>query len=152
MLSIEYREAIVELLEILENSDEDIVKKIPKDLMEFWEKNKSKTYKPNLDHSKPLTEMELKPKTRALIGMIYLNYLCNDEEMVKTKRILISNEEKYQEKLREKYNPDDIFKMKKQYTSSEKNVETTADKSMINYKSSFFNKIICAIKNFFKKR
>ena len=51
MANIEYSEAIVEVLEILEYSDDNILEKIPKKLIKFWERNKSKTYKPNLDHN-----------------------------------------------------------------------------------------------------
>ena len=80
MVSIEYSEAIVEVLEILQYSDDNIIEKIPKKLMKFWQRNKSTTYKPNLDHSKSINEMDLKKKTKSIISMIYLNYLCDDEE------------------------------------------------------------------------
>ena len=52
MVSVEYSEAIVEVLEILEYSDDNIIEKIPKSLIEFWQRNKSQTYTPNLDHNK----------------------------------------------------------------------------------------------------
>ena len=60
MVSTEYSEAIVEVLDILQYSDDYIIERIPKKLIEFWERNKSTTYKPNLDHSKPINEMKLK--------------------------------------------------------------------------------------------
>ena len=50
MVSTEYSEAISEVLDILQNSDDSIVKRIPRKLIEFWEKNKSSTYIPNLNH------------------------------------------------------------------------------------------------------
>ena len=80
MVSAEYSEALVEVLEIIENSDETLYKKIPNKLIQFWQKNKSITYKANLDHSKPLNEMKLKEKTKDIITMIYLNYLCDENE------------------------------------------------------------------------
>ena len=48
MVSTEYSEAIVEVLDILHYSEDDIIEKIPKKLIEFWERNKSTTYKPCL--------------------------------------------------------------------------------------------------------
>ena len=36
MANIEYSEAIVEVLEILEYSDDNILEKIPKKLIKFW--------------------------------------------------------------------------------------------------------------------
>ena len=96
MANIEYSEAIVEVLEILEYSDDNILEKIPKKLIKFWKRNKSKTYKPNLDHDKSISEMNLKDKTKSILSMIYLNYLFNDEESKKIKSIINHNEEIYQ--------------------------------------------------------
>ena len=79
MISVEYSEAISEVLDILENSDDTISKKIPNKLIEFWQRNKSTTYKPNLDHSKTINEMKLKEKTKDIITMIYLNYLYDPQ-------------------------------------------------------------------------
>lgn len=36
MVSTEYSEAISEVLDILQNSDDSIVKRIPRKLIEFW--------------------------------------------------------------------------------------------------------------------
>ena len=113
MVSVEYSEAIVEVLEILENSDENIYKKVPNKLIEFWQRNKSTTYKPNLDHNKSLNEMNLKQKTKDIITMIYLNYLCGENEKETIINTLKKNEENYQIMLREKYNPDNLFKNRK---------------------------------------
>ena len=148
MLSIEYSEAIVEVLEILQYSDDNIIEKIPKKLIEFWQRNKSTTYKPNLDHSKSINEMDLKKKTKSIISMIYLNYLCNDEEKNNIKLILKDNEEKYQQELGEKYNPDNIFKKYNQKQKVTENVVAT-NMAMGEYKETIFKKIINIIKRFF---
>lgn len=148
MLSIEYSEAIVEVLEILQYSDDNIIEKIPKKLIEFWQRNKSTTYKPNLDHSKSINEMDLKKKTKSIISMIYLNYLCNDEEKNNIKLILKDNEEKYQQELGEKYNADNIFKKYNQKQKVTENVVAT-NMAMVEYKEPIFKKIINIIKRFF---
>ena len=149
MVSVEYSEAIVEILEILENSDNTIYNKIPNKLIEFWESNKSATYKPNLNHNKPLNEMKLKQKTKDIITMIYLNYLCDENERENIIDILKKNEENYQLMLREKYNPDNIFKkQEKQKTiETEKHMKNVA---IVKYKESIFSKIIKSIKKFLK--
>ena len=146
MVSCEYSEAIVEVLDILQNSDDNIIERIPKELIEFWERNKSETYKPSLDHSKPINEMDLKKKTKSLIAMIYLYYLCDEEEKNNLNSILKSNEEKYQKELREKYNPDNIFKKNNQ-EAKEKIVEDNAQIKV--YKEPLFKRIINKIKNIF---
>ena len=104
MANIEYSEAIVEVLEILEYSDDNILEKVPKKLIKFWERNKSKTYKPNLDHNKSIIEMNLKDKTKSILSMIYLNYLCNDAEAKEISSIINHNEEIYQTELIKNHN------------------------------------------------
>ena len=148
MANIEYSEAIVELLEILEYSDDNILEKIPKKLIKFWKRNKSKTYKPNLDHDKSISEMNLKDKTKSILSMIYLNYLCNDEESKKIKSIINHNEEIYQTELVKNYNS--------QYLEKEQNISNTINKNtkstsitIIENKELIFKKIINRIKRFF---
>ena len=148
MANIEYSEVIVEVLEILEYSDDNILEKIPKKLIKFWERNKSKTYKPNLDHDKSISEMNLKDKTKSILSMIYLNYLCNDEESKKIKSIINHNEEIYQTELVKNYNS--------QYLEKEQNISNTINKNtkstsitIIENKELIFKKIINRIKRFF---
>ncbi len=148
MVSIEYSEAIVEVLDILEHSDEAIYNKIPKKLISFWQRNKSNTYKPNLDHSKLLKDMDLREKTKDILAMIYLNYLSNEKQKEEIKYILTKNEEKYQQELKAKYDPDGIFKNKriestKQVIQQELPVkikETGLFKRIINYFKKLFMK------------
>lgn len=146
MVSVEYSEAIVEVLDILDNSEDSIVEKIPKKLMEFWQKNKSTTYKPNLDHSKSLKEMELKSKTKSLITMIYLNYLCDASEKDKIKSILKKNEEEYQQELKEKYNTDNIFKKDVLDDVVKENV-SESNVQIAEYKDTMFKRIMNKIKS-----
>ena len=148
MANIEYSEAIVEVLEILEYSDDNILEKIPKKLIKFWERNKSKTYKPNLDHNKSIIEMNLKDKTKSILSMIYLNYLCNDAEAKEISSIINHNEEIYQTELIKNHN----F----QYLEKEQNISNTINKNtkstsitIIENKESIFKKIINRIKRFF---
>ncbi len=94
----EYQEAVSELLDILGNTDEKLVKKIPPELIVFWEQNKSDEYIPELDHNVSLEEMDLKAKTRQLIAMIYVNYLCDPEKKKEIRKILKESEEKEQNK------------------------------------------------------
>lgn len=149
MISVEYSEAISEVLDILENSDDTISKKIPNKLIEFWKRNKSTTYKPNLDHSKTINEMKLKEKTKDIITMLYLNYLCNENEKETIMDTLRKNEENYQLMLRNKYNPDNIFKKQTQKEIM-KTEECIKNVAIVEYKESIFSKMIKVIKRFFK--
>ena len=80
--------------------------------------------------------------------MIYLNYLCDDKEKNNIKLILKDNEEKYQQELREKYKPDNIFKKYNQNHEVVENAVAT-NMTMVEYRESIFKKIINTIKRFF---
>ena len=148
MANIEYSEAIVEVLEILEYSDDNILEKIPKKLIKFWERNKSKTYKPNLDHNKSIIEMNLKDKTKSILSMIYLNYLCNDAEAKEISSIINHNEEIYQTELIKKHNSQHSEKEQNIINTINENTKSTSI-TIIDNKESIFKKIINRIKRFF---
>lgn len=148
MANIEYSEAIVEVLEILEYSDDNILEKIPKKLIKFWERNKSKTYKPNLDHNKSIIEMNLKNKTRSILSMIYLNYLCNDTEAKEISSIINHNEEVYQTELIKNRNSQHLEKVQNKTNTINENTKSTSITTIEN-KESIFKKIVNRIKRFF---
>ena len=60
------------------------------------------------------------------------------------------NENIYQEELREKYNPDNIFKKQVQGTSIEENIIKDGV-AMVEYKESMFKRIINKIKSIFNR-
>ncbi len=146
MVSQEYRESIVEVLEILKYSDNEMIEKIPQTLLAFWERNQSTTYKPNIDHHKKIQEMELRPKTRAILTMLYINYLCDEKEKKEMIFILKKNEQIYQNDLKERYNVEQLFKKEKQKKQEQIKNEVT----MIPYKPSWLEKIRNHIKAMFK--
>lgn len=113
MITNEFTEAATEINEILSYLPNEYIQRIPKKLRVFFERVKSNNYISKIDPYKPLEEQELKPKTKTLLTIIYRNYWCNEEEKNKLDKILIENDRKYEEELREKYNPDDIFKKNK---------------------------------------
>ena len=87
--------------------------------------------------------------------MLNLNYWCEDE---KEKQDLIAiyseNDRKKEEELREKYNPDKLFKKKETEQKIEEPKKNTAENTaLVEYKEEkFFKKLIKKIMNFFKRR
>lgn len=142
-ITFERKEAYTEISKILYCMDEKYVKKIPNKLKEFFKRNSLPDYNFNVDMNKPLSEQNLKRKTLAILAMLNINYWCEDE---KHKQDLLhkynENEKLYLEELREKYNPDNLFKNK------ETKIETVENSvSMVEYKESIFTRI----KNWFKR-
>ena len=80
--------------------------------------------------------------------MIYLNYICEDEEKDMLKGILKSNEDEYQLELREKYNPDNIFKNNKKDNTLMINGKKLVEMQIAAYKEPIFKRIINKILKF----
>ena len=155
MFSNEYGEAAVEVLDILDNTNESDVAKIPKSFIKFLVDNASEDYRVNLDHSKLISEMNLKEKTKEILGVIYINWWCDKKDKENYKKQIKELEIKRQEETKAKYNPNNIFenKSKIQVYTNETKIDTVPNESvaMIEYKESIFKKIWNKILNFFNK-
>lgn len=146
MLNQRYAEASVEVLDILEHMNDNDLARVSNKFIEFLKENASKNYICNLDYSKKLNDMELKEETRGLLALMYEKYWCPEEEKEELQKKFYENEQKYQKELREKYNPDNIFSKKQENIIEPENNKT----QLIEYKESFFKKILNKIKAFFK--
>lgn len=74
MIGTKYSEAAVEVLEILNYTDKEDVKKIPQSFMNFLTEIANKNYKANFNHSVPMSGMNLRKQTRELLGFIYITW------------------------------------------------------------------------------
>lgn len=152
MINTEYREALVEVLEIIDHLEEDEKSEIPSEIVEFYEKNKSKTYIPNINFEEgDISKYNIKNKTREILAGIYIDYLCDDEkkksEYIKKLR---NNEYNYEEKKKKSFDQNTIFKNKQ--TQDLKNEQIQDTKSMIKVeKQGWFSKILNKIKKILKK-
>lgn len=110
MVTKEFAEASAEINEILKYMPNKEVEKIPSKLREFFKEVSSKDYVTNINPDLPLDKQQIKEKTKDIIALIYRNYWCSEEERKELDQKLIENDRKFEEELREKYNPDNIFK------------------------------------------
>lgn len=139
------KDAYAEVLSILELLDEEQKNKIPKKLKEFLENNKNQDYQVNIAPNIPLEEQDLLQKTVDILAMLKLNYWCaNEEEEKDFLSLLNENEKKYQEELRKKYNPDNLFKDKE----SKSVIHAHEELSILQYKENIFTRI----KNWLKRK
>ena len=147
----ELLKAYSEVDKILTYMEEKYVEKIPKKLRELFKNEKLKEYEPVIDPKIPLDEQNLQRKTYSILAMLNLNYWVeSEEEKQELIKIYAENDKKREEELREKYNPDNIFKKQE---NREKFEETQESKSLIEYKEeSFIKKIVHKIMRFFRKK
>jgi len=148
MITKEMKIAAKEMNELLSNIvPNEYVLKIPEKFRNFLKEIEDKEYIFNIDLEKSIDEQDITEKTKDLITVIYRNYWCNQEERENLDKILTQNEIEYQEELRKKYNPDDLFKKQKEVDSV-----SSENLSLIEYKhNTIFDKIKEFIKNIFKK-
>lgn len=146
----ENKKAISEVNQILKQLNETSFHKIPKKLLDEIEKNATV----NVDYIKPeiaLEDLDLEEETKEMLAVISYNYFCDEEERESWNKELRENEQKYQEELRKKYNPDNLF----QHTNDEieENVnhqEIVEQKAMLEYKEPFFRKVWNFIKKYLR--
>ena len=115
------------------------------------EEEKSSTYNPQYREDQSLNEQNIKRESLSMIALFHLNYWCkSDEEKEQLKQLFKNNEEQHQAEIREKYNPDNLFK--KNDIDVEETTEKTECKELIKYKEeNFLKKILRKIVKFFKK-
>ena len=150
MVDTRISEGISEVLVILKSIDTIYTEKLPQKFKDFLNNNQSSTYIPNIDLSKELKDMELKKETRNILELMYLNYWSTPEEKKEFMGILNENERKYQEEINEKYNPDNLFKNKK---DTLKTIEETVTEevALVEYNESLLKKIWNKILSIFKR-
>ena len=140
-------EAYAEVDMILNLMDEKYVRPLPQKLRTLFKSKKAKEYSKNIVDNIPLKEQNLNKETLSILAVLNYNYWCKDEKRKKELWDIYSeNDRKYQQELREKYNPEDIFKK----NNSPKYVENTSkEDTIIEYKESIVKKIINKIKSIF---
>ena len=102
-MTLVYQNALAEVDTILKLLSKDLLEKIPNSFLDFIEQKKSKTYVTNLDMKLNSSEQNLMKETKAILSLIYRDYLCDFEQ---SRKLKIDDEIE----LRTKYNPNNIFK------------------------------------------
>lgn len=148
MENIEYSNSLYQINEILKYMEPNLKARIPKKFISYFENNKSQEYSWTIDKSQPLEKQDLLTTTKEILTVLYKEFICDDIEKIELEKTLSNNEIKYQEKLREKYNPDNIFEDRK---SNPKTEQIENENTSIAYKESFFSKLINKIKLIFSK-
>lgn len=118
-MTVEYQNALAEVDYILSITSEELLKKIPKSLLDFIKKHKIENYQIYLNEESSLAEQSLQKETKAILSLIYRSYLCSSDQSKKSKIDDLIELKKQQLELEEKYSYDNIFKKDKK-----NNIET----------------------------
>lgn len=156
MVNERYAVAMSETLHYLKGINQNDLDRIPNKFIQFLNDNCLIDYECNFDYTKPLKELDISNEARGLIAMICLNYWCTNQEQKEIfKKHLTENELKYQEELRKKYNPDNIFNNKPTYVKEsikESNIQE-GNIAMVEYiELKWYQKIFNKILYIFRKK
>ena len=155
MVTKEFAEASAEINEIFKYLPKEEVEKIPSKLREFFKEVSSKDYVTNINPDLPLDEQNIKEKTKDIIALIYRNYWCSEEERKELDQKLIENDKKFEEELREKYNPDNIFKNNVTTTKKEEpeiKEEKIEQSLVVQETEKWYQRFLDMVKRWFKKK
>ncbi len=114
---------LVEAEYILKKLDDEYINKIPEDIWKYIEKNKDKDYVFNYDEKKTIAEQNLNMDTISILTYINMEYLLNKEQKQEMVKLLKKDEFIAEQEKNKRYNPNDIFKNKKENNKDENNKE-----------------------------
>ncbi len=141
-----YHKAYKEVIEILKYLPKESVNKIPKTIIETFEKKQKKDYVFNIDINKTFEEQNLLEETKDILAIIFRDYWATPYQREKIQEKEKYERQKIEEEKLKKYNPKNIFKNKKNII--EKNEENKNLPIQIK-KQKFYEKLINFLKNLF---
>lgn len=139
-------QAFAEVYDIIMHLEKDLYNKIPKSFIELVEQNRDKEYKFNIDYLKDINEQYLLQDTRAILALIYRDFLCDEEQRLKLKEQDEKQLEKSKKILYEKYNTDNIFRNKANNTILNQEISLIEKKD-----EKWYTKVFMFIRNLVKK-
>jgi hypothetical protein len=150
-LKKEYKEAFAEVNEILKMMPTELLNKIPSKFKTIIEEQRDKEY--HVDIKEPIEEQEFKKETIAILGLIYRDFLCTQEES----RILKEQDlkeiqqiqEQLEQELHQKYDSD-VFKHIREDREERYSKQTEEQSIAVIQKQKWYNKLFNIIKRIFK--
>lgn len=79
----DYKNAFKEVYVILENTDEELVKKIPNKFLEFIKNNMNKEYQTNIKTNIGIDKQNILKETENILALIYRSYWETEDEKKK---------------------------------------------------------------------
>lgn len=144
VITKELSNAAVEVNSLLDNVSENVLSKIPSKFIQYLKDIESYDYYFEYNPLKSLEEQGFSEEALKLIGLIYKDYLCDEEEKNEYVNLLKDYSFKKEEEKKNKYNTEELFKNKKK-----EEIKIENSQALIEYKESIFTKILNKIKKFF---
>ena len=143
-----YREAFSEIDAIFELIPANLLNKIPEEFRQIIKSEKSINYKPIINE--PIEEFELKEESIIILALVYRDFLCSKEEKEKLKLRDAQRIKEAENEIREKYNPDDVFKNRNN-RKIDKNEDLVTETSIAVVEEKWYEKLFNIVKRIFKR-
>jgi hypothetical protein len=140
-----YPKAYKEVIEILKFVPEEDLVKIPKEMIEMFNKKMDKKYSFTIDLEKEIEEQILLDETKAILANIFMDYWATEQQRFEIKTKKMHEMQKLEDEKKQKYNPDALFI--KEVPQVNKDINEKNKLPIELKKESFYKKII----KFFKK-
>ena len=110
----EINKRLVEVEYILRKLDDEYINKIPQEVWDYIDENKDKNYIFEYDNDKVLSEQNLSIDTVSILTYINMEYLLEEKVRRELRELLKKDDKIAEQQKKEKYNPEDLFKNKKE--------------------------------------
>lgn len=146
-----YQEAFVEVEEILKIMPVELSEKIPMKFRKIIIENQAPDYKVIIQE--PLEQQKLKKETLVILGLIYRDFLCDEQERKELKIQDAQELEKIEKELQQKYDIQNVFDARKENRKKQEVSEDDYSTSLTLYeKPTFLKRLFNIIKGIFKKK
>lgn len=147
MIDNVYKNAFKEVYYILQNTEEELINRVPQKFINFLENNMNKEYKINISTNIEIDKQNILPETENILALVYRSYWATDEEKIEFSN---NDERKLQEieeiKKSQYKSIDEIFDKRKNLNN------VTLDNSlMVIEKENIIKKFFKKILNIFRK-
>lgn len=149
MIDNTYRNSLQEVYIILQNTEDELLKKIPTSFMDFIKTNRNIDYKTNIKQEIELDKQSLLKETENILSLIYRSYWATDDEKKEFTQKDQTEAIEAEKKKKEEYSGRDIDAIFEERKESNK---TSFDNSlMVIKKENFFQQLFHKIVRIFKK-
>ena len=143
MIDEAYRNSFKEVYDILQNTEDELISKIPAKFISFIKDNMNCDYKTNIQQNVNIDKQPLLKETEAVLSLIYRSYWATEEEK---QEFAIKDQQEFYEKQRQGKSIEQIFIERKKINNI-----TIDNNLMIVKKESFIKRFFSKVLSIFKK-
>lgn len=149
MIDEVYRNAFQEVYIILENTENELLTKIPNKFMNFINNNRNINYKTNIKSDIQIDKQILLKETESILSLIYRSYWATDDEKRKFAQEDLQEKIEIENKKQEEYSGKDIDEIFEQRQNINKN--SLNNNLMVIKKENFIKRFFNRLLKIFKK-